>query len=93
MKLGIGVHGMDRNDVAAVLGGRPDCKSVDRAMAAVTQGYDLVAVLEGGSAGDWERARQEHPGARLVVVARGRTPTTDRIGVFRPKGYVEPRMF
>lgn len=84
---------MDRNDVAAILGRGRECRSLDRAMAVVAQDYDLVAVWDGGTAGDWERARQEHPGAHLVVVARGRTPATDRIGVFRPVGWVEPRMF
>lgn len=64
---------MDRNEVSAILGRRLDCKSVDRAMSIIAQGHDLVAVWDGGTAGDWERARQEHPGARLVVVARGRT--------------------
>lgn len=62
-------------------------------MAVVAQGWNLVAVWEGGSDGNWERIEQEHPGAHLFVLAKGRTPATDRIGAFRPKGYVEPRMF
>ena len=84
---------MDRNEVAAVLGRERSCASVERAMAVVSEGWDLVAVHDGGSQGEWERTRAEHPGARLVVLARGRTPATDRIGVFRPRGWTEPRMF
>ncbi len=79
--------------MAAVLGRERSCRSIERAMAVVAQGHDLVAVCEGGTAGDWERARHEHPDAHLVVVAKGRTPATDRIGIFRPAGWVEPRMF
>ena len=84
---------MDRNEVAAMLGRGRACRSIDRAMAVVSQGYDLVAVWVGGSDESMARARGEHPGARLAVVAKGRTPATDRIGVLRPKGWVEPRMF
>ena len=84
---------MDRHEVAALLGRERSCKSIDRAMEVVSQGWDLVAVWEGGSDGSMARAQAEHPGARLVVLANGRTPATDRIGVFRPKGWTEPRMF
>lgn len=84
---------MDRHEVAALLGRERSCRSLDRAMAVISQGFDLVAVWEGGSDGSMARARGEHPGARLVVLAKGRTPATDRIGVFYPKGYVAPRMF
>jgi hypothetical protein len=84
---------MDRADVAATLGRERSCVSVDRAMSIVAEGYDLVAVWEGGSHESLVRAQAEHPGARLVVVAHGRTPATDRIGVFRPHGWTEPRLF
>jgi hypothetical protein len=81
---------MDIHEVAAVLGRERSCASIDRAMAVVAEGWDLVAVHDGGSPTDWDRARREHPGARLVVLARGRTPATDRIGAFRPRGWIEP---
>ena len=81
---------MDRDEVAAVLGRRPDCKSVDRAMSIVEQGHDLVIVCEGW---DRERAGREHPDAHLVVLAKGLSPSGDRIGVFYPRGYVAPRLF
>ena len=84
---------MDRPEVAALLGRERSCRSVDRAMAVVSQGYDLVAVWDGGSDGSLARVRGEHPGAHLAVLAKGRTPASDRIGVFRPLGWVEPRMF
>lgn len=84
---------MDRADVAAILGRERSCASIDRAMAVVAEGYDLVAVWEGGTPGSWEAVRREHPGARLAVLAHGRTPATDRIGVFRPKGWTEPGIF
>lgn len=81
---------MDRNDVAAILGRERSCASIDRAMAVVAGGYDLVALQDGGFPSDWNRARRENPGARLAVLARGRTPATDRIGAFRPRGWTEP---
>jgi hypothetical protein len=84
---------MDRNDVAAILGRERSCSSIGRAMAVVSEGWNLVAVHDGGSPSDWNRTRQEHPGARFVVLARGRTPATDRVGIFRPRGWTEPRMF
>jgi len=84
---------MDRNEVSAMLGRERTCKSVDRAMSIVSQGYDLVGVWEGGADEDWERVRREHPDAHLVVLANGRYSGGDRIGVFRPKGYVPPRLF
>jgi hypothetical protein len=84
---------MDRHEVAAMLNRRSDCKSVDRAMAVVAQDYDLVAVWNGGTDRDWERVRREHSDARLVVLAKGRTIVDDRIGVFRPAGYIEPMLF
>ena len=84
---------MDRHEVAALLGRGRACRSIDRAMSIVQQGYDLVAVWEGGSDESMERAKLEHPDARLVVLAKGQTPATDRIGVFRPRGWVEPRLF
>lgn len=84
---------MDRSDVAAILGRERCCASITRAMAVVAEGWDLVAVWDGGSQESLARARAEHPGARLVVVARGRTFATDRIGIFRPKGWTEPGMF
>jgi hypothetical protein len=62
-------------------------------MSVVAQGHDLVAIWEGGTEGDWERARREHPDASLVVLAKGRTSVDDRIGVFYPQGYVAPRLF
>ena len=84
---------MDRCEVAAMLGRRPECKSVDRAMEIVAQGNDLVAIWEGGSAEDLARAQEEYPDARLAVLAKGLSPSGDRIGVFHAKGYVAPRIF
>lgn len=84
---------MDRSDVAVILGRERSCVSIDRAMCVVAEGNDLVAVCDGGSAGDWERLRQEHYGAKFVVLAKGRTPATDRIGIFRPHGWTEPMLF
>jgi hypothetical protein len=84
---------MDRNDVAAILGRERSCRSVDRAMSVVSQGYDLVAVWEGGREADLAGAEREHPGASLVVLAKGLSPSGDRLGVFRPTGWTEPRMF
>ena len=84
---------MDRNEVAAMLGRERSCRSIDRAMAIVSQGWDLVAVREGGSDESLARAEREHPGAHLVVLAKGRTVIDDRIGVFRPQGWVGQRLF
>ena len=84
---------MDRNEVAAMLGRRPNCRSVDRAMSIVAQGYDLAAVLEGGSDESLARAEREYLGAHLVLLAKGRTVFDDRIGVFYACGYVAPRLF
>lgn len=84
---------MDRHEVAALLGRERACASIDRAMAIVSQGHDLVAVWAGGSDESLARARQEHPGAKLAMLAKGLSPSGDRIGVFRPVGYVEPGMF
>ena len=84
---------MDRNEVAAMLERGRSCISIERAMEVVAEGYGLVAVQDGGTPGNWERVRRKHPGARLVVLARGRTPATDRIGIFRPVGWTEPRAF
>jgi hypothetical protein len=48
---------MHRNEVAAILGRERSCASIERAMSVVSQGYDLVAVHEGGTTGDWEIPR------------------------------------
>lgn len=86
-------NAMDRNGVAAMLGRGRACRSIERAMSIIAQGHDLVAVWEGGADVDLGRARREHPGALLVVLAKGLSPSGDRIGVFRPRGHVEPRLF
>ena len=84
---------MNRTEVALLLGRRMACKSLDRAMAVIADGYDMVSVWEGGSDASMARARGEHPGAHFVTLAKGLSPSGDRIGVFYPKGYVAPRMF
>lgn len=85
---------MDRHEVAAILERNPNCKSVDRAMAIIAQGHDLVAVREGGRDEDLTQARREFPHASYItVLARGYTRYDDRIGVFVEKGTAEPRLF
>ena len=85
---------MDRNEVATILGRRTTCKSVDRAMAIVAQGLDLVAVLEGGTEADLEKAWREYPHAgRIVVLALGQTRMGDRVGGFIEPGKEAPRLF
>ncbi|MFZ4394593.1 MAG: hypothetical protein ACOYOU_03085 [Kiritimatiellia bacterium] len=85
---------MDRYEVAAMLERNPNSKSVERAMAIVAQGHELVAVRAGGRDEDLERARREYPHASYItVLARGYTRYDDRIGVFVEQGVSEPRLF
>ena len=76
---------MDRNDVAAMLERGRACRSGWR---------QLHLPLEGGTDGALDRARQEHPGARLVVLAKGRTTVGDRIGasVGRPEAVLSSQV-
>ena len=85
---------MDKDEVAEMLGRRHACKSIDRAMAVVDQGYDLVAVKDGGTDEDLEQIGREYPHAsHVVVLARGRYRWEDRIGVFITPGTERPRLF
>jgi len=84
---------MERHEVEAILGRERTCKSVDRAMAVLAQGFELVTVWEDGSEESLARAKREYPDARLVILAKGQTPFSDRIGVFQAQGYVAPRLF
>jgi hypothetical protein len=84
---------MDRNEVAAILGRRRACKSIDRAMSIISQGYDLVAVWKGGDIKDWEGFKLEHPDAHFVLLAKGFSQMGNRVGAFYPTGFLPPRLF
>ena len=85
---------MKRHEVAAILERNPNCKSVDRAMAIIAQGHDLITVREGGRDEDLEQVRQEFPHASCIaVLARGYTRYGDWIGDFVDQGTAEPRLF
>lgn len=85
---------MNRSEVAEMLGVHRACKSIDRAMAIVDRGYDLVAVKEGGTPADLDQIGWEFPHAsHVVTLARGRYRWEDRIGVFIVPGTERPRLF